>query len=168
MRSRLIATAALAAATVTSCAHPQPRSAPASAQPPLATVRSARLYPANDLARAGGVLSAQFIDSGTGHGPIEMTMPDGEVLKGEYSVVRGAAVQFGSIFESVYGPGGIATGTGTTSNYAMPGSSTGAASAFGNKGTSMDCEFYNDNVSGHGMGACKNSRGALYRLQYWS
>lgn len=48
------------------------------------------------------MLSAQFTDSGTGHGTIEMTMPDGEVRKGEYSVVRGGAVQFGSIFESVY------------------------------------------------------------------
>ncbi len=40
------------------------------------------------------------------------------------------------------------------------------ASAFGSKGTSIDCEFYNDNVSGHGMGACKSSQGVLYRLQY--
>jgi hypothetical protein len=95
-----------------------------------------------------------------------MTMPDGEVLKGEYSVVRGGAVQFGSIFESVYGPGGVATGTGTSSSYSVSGSRTGMASAFGSKGSSMDCEFYNDNVSGHGMGACKSSQGALYRLQY--
>ncbi len=95
-----------------------------------------------------------------------MTMPDGEVLRGEYSVVRGGAIQFGSIFESVYGPGGVATGAGTTTNYAMPGSSPGMASAFGTKGTSMDCEFYNDNVSGHGMGACRCSQGSLYRVQY--
>lgn len=38
---------------------------------------------------------------------------------------------------------------GTTSSYSMAGSSTGMASAFGSKGTSMDCEFYNENVSGH-------------------
>jgi hypothetical protein len=30
----------------------------------------------------------------------------------------------------------------------------------------MQCEFYNDNVSGHGNGACKSSKGALYRLVY--
>lgn len=163
MRSRLILALAIAIGATTSCAQPQPtRPAPASAP----VVRSARLYPANDLARPGGVLSAQFIDSGTGHGLIEMTLPDGEVLTGEYTVVRGGAVQFGSIFESVYGPGGVATGTGTASTYSMAGSSPGTASAFGSKGSSMDCEFYNDNVSGHGMGACRSSQGALYRLQY--
>jgi hypothetical protein len=165
MHFRLILAVALAMGAMTSCVQPEaPRPAPA--YRPSQAVRSARLYPANDLARSGGVLSAQFMDSGTGHGTIEMTMPDGEALRGEYSVVRGGTVQFGSIFESVYGPGGIATGTGTTSNYSMPGSSAGAASAFGSKGTSMDCELYNDNVSGHGMGACKSSQGALYRLQY--
>ena len=152
---------AMGAISVGCVQSPPPRPAPASA-----AVRSARLYPANDLARTGGVLSAQFTDSRVGHGAIEMTMPDGEVLKGEYSVVRGGAVQFGSIFESVYGPGGVATGTSTASSYTMPGSSPGTASAFGSNGTSMSCEFYNDNVSGHGLGACKSSRGALYRLQY--
>jgi hypothetical protein len=165
MHFRLILAVALAMGAMTSCVQPGP-SRPALAYRPNNIVRSARLYPANDLARTGGVLSAQFMDTGTGHGTIEMTMPDGEVLKGEYSVVRGGAVQFGSIFESVYGPGGVATGTGTSSSYSMAGSSTGMASAFGSKGSSMDCEFFNDNVSGHGMGACKCSQGALYRLQY--
>lgn len=163
MRFRLILAVGLAMGAMTSCAQPQPtRPAPASAP----VVRSARLYPSNDLARTSGVLSAQFTVSRSGHGSIEMTMPDGEVLKGEYTVVRGGAIQFGSIFESVYGPGGFATGTGTSSTYTTPGSSKGMASAFGSRGNSMDCEFYNDNVSGHGMGACKSSQGALYRLQY--
>jgi hypothetical protein len=165
MHGRLILAVALAMGALTSCVQPgPPRSAPSPG--PSAIVRSARLYPSNDLARASGVLSAQFTASGTGHGSIEMTLPDGEVLKGEYTVVRGGAIQFGSIFESVYGPGGFATGTGTSSTYTTPGSSKGMASAFGSKGSSMDCEFYNDNVSGHGMGACKSSQGALYRLQY--
>jgi len=40
------------------------------------------------------------------------------------------------------------------------------AALFGPKGTTMECEFLNDNGSGHGNGACKSSKGALYRLQY--
>jgi hypothetical protein len=54
-----------------------------------------------------------------------MMMPDGEVLKGEYSIVRDGAVGFGSIIASAYGLGG------------------------------------------HGYGACRSSKGAIYRLQYW-
>jgi hypothetical protein len=82
MHCRLIGTAALTMGALTSCVQPQP---PRFAPPPSPSeiVRSGRLYPANDLARPGGVLSAQFTDSGTGHGSIEMTMADGEVLKGE-------------------------------------------------------------------------------------
>ena len=119
-----------------------------------AVERTGRLYPANDTARPGGVLEATFEAHGTGHGAAVIDMPDGEVLTGEFSIVRGGGVSFGSIFGEVYG-----------SSF-MPGGSPGMASAFGNKGTSMSCEFYNDNFSGHGMGACRSSTGALYRLQY--
>lgn len=128
--------------------------------------RSAHLYPANDTARPGGVLIGQFVAHGTGHGAAEITMPDGEVLNGEFSIVRGGAIGFGSIYGAVYGPNGTATVSGGSTNYVVPGGSPGMASTFGNKGTSMDCEFYNDNFSGHGMGACRSSKGALYRRQY--
>lgn len=30
----------------------------------------------------------------------------------------------------------------------------------------MQCEVYNDNLSGHGFGGYKSSTGALYRIQY--
>jgi len=93
-------------------------------------------------------------------------MPDGEVLKGEYSLVRGGSIGFGNIYGSVYGTGGSASISGSSTSYAIPGGSPGMASAFGTKGTSIQCEFYNDNFSGHGYGACKSSNGALYRIQY--
>ena len=57
-------------------------------------------YPANDLARSGSVLSAQFTNSARDQGSIDKTKPDGEVLKGECSAVRGGAVQLGSILGS--------------------------------------------------------------------
>jgi hypothetical protein len=128
-------------------------------------VREARLYPANDAARADGVLSARFEAHGTGHGAAVITLSSGEKLTGEFSIVRGGTIGFGSIFGQVYGPGGAASVSGSSVSYAMPGGSPGMASAFG-AGISMDCEFYNDNWSGHGMGACRSSKGALYRLQY--
>jgi len=128
--------------------------------------RNASLYPANDEAASGGVLTARFHTYGTGHGEIQIPMPDGEVLKGEYSIVRGGTIGFGTIYGSVYGTGGAASYHGQSSTYVMPGGSPGMASLFGDRGTSAQCEFYNDNFSGHGNGACKISKGALYRLIY--
>ncbi len=128
--------------------------------------RNARLYPANDIAIAGGVLVAKFKSYGSGNGEIEISMPDGEVLNGEYSLVRGGSSSFGSLYGSVYGTGGSATITGSANSHIIPGGSQGMASLFGNKGTAMECEFINDNFSGHGNGACKTSTKAMYRLQF--
>jgi hypothetical protein len=130
-----------------------------------AVQREARLYPANDLARTGGVLTGKFVANGSGHGTATITLPTGEQLNGEFTIVRGGAMGFGSIYGQVYGPGGVASVTGSSSSYVVEGSSPGTASVFG-QGISMDCEFYNDNHSGHGFGACRNSKGALYKLQY--
>ena len=119
-----------------------------------ACAKSASLYPANEIAASTGVLNAKYMSYGAGHGEIEVTASDGEVLKGEYSLVRGGGMSFGVIFGKAY--------TGMTT----PGGSPGQASLFGNRGTSMQCEFYNDNFSGHGYGGCQSSKGAIYKIQY--
>lgn len=116
--------------------------------------KNASLYPANDVAAASGVLTARYMSYGAGHGEIEVTAADGEVLKGEYSLVRGGGMSFGVIFGKAY------------SSMTTPGGSPGQASLFGTRGTTMQCEFYNDNFSGHGYGGCQSSKGAIYRIQY--
>lgn len=128
--------------------------------------RNASLYPMNDQAAAGGALRAHFNADGTGHCHIQISTPDGEVLQGEYSMVRGAAVGFGTIYGSVYGSAGATAYRSQATSYAMAGGSPGTASASDDRGTSIQCEFYNDNVSGRGYGACRSSKGALYRLVY--
>lgn len=129
--------------------------------------RTAHLYPISaDNTGTPHVLTATFISSGTGHGSITIPLPSGEILKGEFSVVRGGTIGFGSIIANAYGTGGYASGSALGTGYSMQGASHGMASAVGDKGTSMQCEFYNDNWSGHGYGACKASTGTLYRLQY--
>ncbi len=75
-------------------------------------VAGGTLYPANDLARTLGVLQARITKAGMGSGPISITMPNGEVLAGRYSVNVGGSVGFGSVYSSVYGAGGSATGSG--------------------------------------------------------
>lgn len=131
-----------------------------------ATTRDARLYPVNEAAQATGVLTAKFVASGTGQGAVEITMPDGKVLRGEFTIVRGGSMAFGSIYGTVYGPKGTATASGNSTSVSMPGGSQGIATAVGPDGRVLQCEFLNDNFSGHGFGACKDGAGALYRLQY--
>lgn len=128
--------------------------------------RNARLYPVNDAAIPGGVLIASFKSYGSGNGEIQINMPDGELLSGEYSLVRGGSASFGGIYAAVYGSSGSTTIEGAARSYTTPGGSPGMASLFGSKGTAMQCEFMNDNFSGHGNGACKASTSALYRLLF--
>ncbi|MHB8815463.1 MAG: hypothetical protein ACYDAE_19640 [Steroidobacteraceae bacterium] len=107
-----------------------------------ATEREARLYPLNAPAVPGGVLSAAFNAQGVGHGSVVVDMPGNRMLTGEYSIVRGGVV------------GAFMADRGH-----------GTASAYGD-GISISCDFENDNLSGHGDGTCRTSRGATYRLQY--
>jgi len=127
---------------------------------------SARLYPVNEMAASTGVLVAKYKSYGTQHGEMSVALPSGEVLNGEYSVVSGGSVGFGSVYGQVYGQGQVATGYATSNSFSMSGSGQGMASLFGDKGSVMTCEFINNNFSGHGHGGCQTSTGALYRVIY--
>jgi len=76
------------------------------------------------------------------------------------------SVAFGSIFGSVYGPTGVASGSAASSSFSMSGEGEGQASIFGNRGTTMQCEFLNQNMTGHGYGACRTPKGVTYRMIY--
>lgn len=43
-------------------------------------------FPLNDAAKRIGDPQIDFIRTGIGRGPVTITMPDGEVLKGEWSI----------------------------------------------------------------------------------
>jgi hypothetical protein len=118
------------------------------------------LYPANDLAESigSGEMPAHFTSFATGNGSIEAIGPAGEVLKGDYVPVK-EGQQFGGIFKAVYGD------FSTNPVHADNGTPT-VATLTGNKGTTMQCEFYNNDSTGNGFGGCKSVTGALYRLQY--
>ncbi len=131
----------------------------------LSCSKQARMYPVNDIASQTGVLKAKYIDSGSGGGKISLTMPDGEILKGEYTTVDQSVVGFGSIYKSVY-VSGDALGTGSTPAVSISGSHSGMVAMFGNRGTMMQCEYYVGGWAGNGKGACKSSSGAIYRLHF--
>jgi len=117
------------------------------------------LYPANAQAeKLGGDMAAHFTSFGTGNGTIEAIGPGGEVLKGNYGPAL-VDYPFGAIFKEVNGqystnPAKADNGTPTV------------AKLTGTMGTTLDCEFYNDDRTNNGFGGCKSVTGALYRLQY--
>jgi hypothetical protein len=57
-----------------------------------ATTDTAAVSPLNAAAKQLGPVTASFVRTGTGRGPVTITMGDGEVLTGEYRVAFGSAV----------------------------------------------------------------------------
>ena len=136
--------------------------------PGCTVVRTPHLYPTNDAASQTGVLGGHIIGHGNLHGTIDISLPTGELIEGEYSIVSDGSIStgFGNIFTTVYGPSGSVSGTATTSAFSFPAGGQGVASLYGRAGTSLQCEFMNNNMTGHGYGACKSSAGGIYRLLY--
>jgi hypothetical protein len=128
--------------------------------------RYPQLYPDNDAARSLGAIQGKIVGHGNLNGTATLNLPSGEVLSGRYSISHGGGVAFGSLYTSVYGNGGHATGTAFGSSSFVSGSGEGMADMIGPSGTTAHCEFLNDNFNGHGHGACSISPGAIYRMQY--
>jgi hypothetical protein len=100
----------------------------------------ARLYPLNEMVN--------------GHASFSLTQ-GGEVLQGEASRVPAGYPGFGKVHREVYGQG------------QMPSGQRGIASATGNRGTYVNCE-YALTASNRGTGACLFSNGAKYQLHFGS
>ncbi|MGH6673885.1 MAG: hypothetical protein ACRECV_18200 [Xanthobacteraceae bacterium] len=99
-----------------------------------------------------GVPKIKFVREGLGHGPVTITMPDGEILKGEYQVTQNAAVGFG--FSGSY--------TATAIGY---GASPVVLSATDAQGTIFNCQGSVD-IDGNGSGTCQDNHGNTYRVMY--
>ena len=127
--------------------------------------REVNLYPTDNKSDIT-VLHGQLQGHGELHGVANITMPNGEILSGEYSIAAGGSIGFGGIFGSVYGPGGLTSASGTSTSMAVSAEGEGSASLVGNRGTLMQCEFMNNNMFGHGYGACKITDGSTYRMMY--
>ncbi len=100
-----------------------------------------------------GVPKVEFVRQGLGHGPITTTMPDGEILKGEYQITENAAVGIAAAGTHV------ATAVGYGSGRAM------VSNSVGDRGTISNCEGTVD-VGGHGFAVCHDSRGGNYRVMF--
>jgi hypothetical protein len=117
--------------------------------------RDMHLYPTNNVAKAGGMLTGHGVGHGQLHGTVTVVMPDGELLAGDYSIIPTGG---GSAL--VAGPAGLVGGD------AVAAGGNGEANMRGPDGTGMMCTFQNNNMTGHGYGACQSSLGGAYRLTY--
>ncbi|MEQ1712755.1 MAG: hypothetical protein ABL908_15325 [Hyphomicrobium sp.] len=123
--------------------------------------RDARLYPSNPLA-GSGLLQAKFTDSGMGKGPVQVVMPDGEVLTGEFTTMDTSTYGYGTVFASVGRTSAVASG----SSAAISGSMPGVVNAIGTNGTSLKCDYAVNTWTGSGAGVCQTNKGAVYDLQF--
>lgn len=127
---------------------------------------TARLYPANPAAQVGGTLEASTRETEMGSGPIRVTMPDGEILKGRYSIDPGFSTGDGNINVSAFGGSHRPFSNAFGSWGSADARSTATATLIGRRATSMKCEVVNNNYTGHGDGACRTSSGAIYKIAY--
>jgi hypothetical protein len=114
----------------------------------------ARLSPADPAATQAGTPKIEFEWHGLGRGPVTVTMPDGEILHGEYQITENAA------------GGGVS----------IPGMQIGGTVAYGSSrhvvisansdgGTIINCDGATD-TAGRGSGTCETSRGYKYRVTF--
>jgi hypothetical protein len=137
-----------------------------------------QLYAANSIAQDEDILTdgfgdlrTRFFTDETKRTTMIVDMPSGEALSGRVSFVSGLEPNFGNIFASVSPGTTMSIPGGIPSIVSLVGTrpATGLASLIGAspaKGTSIRCEFYIDIIGNHGRGACRSSKGGLYRLNY--
>ena len=126
---------------------------PAPAQPAAPLVYTARLYPVNDIANRGGLLTAVITDTQAGRGQISFSYL-GEVMQGEASRVEAGHPGFGRIHREVLGLAAVQVQ-----------GRRGIANAFGARGVNAQCEYVLT-ATAQGTGACVFSDGARYQLHF--
>jgi hypothetical protein len=114
----------------------------------------------------GEQLTAKFTYSGSGRGQIQLTSPGGESFNGEYVTVAGGSMAWGTIFSSVYTPGGSAFGSASAVGGSIENMQKGSAIVTGNKGTVIQCEYVTSAYSAQGYGACQDNKGNHYKLMF--
>jgi hypothetical protein len=110
-----------------------------------------RSFPLDDASLAAGVPTFEFVRQGLSHGPVTVTMPDGEILKGEYQVTNNDAVAVGFAGKQV--ATAVASGSGRPV----------AVNATGTRGTILTCDGALD-IGGHGTLVCQTNHGTKYRV----
>jgi hypothetical protein len=134
----------------------QPQGVPSGVQASApANILSARLYPMNEAARAGGILQSTTVDSGQGRGSFSINYL-GQTLQGEATRVDRNYAGFGQVLGQVLGG----------SQWASANGQRGVANA-ASASASMRCEYLFTSAT-QGTGACVISDGARYQVHFGS
>jgi hypothetical protein len=112
---------------------------------------TANVYALDDVAKLFGRPKVEFVGQGIGNRKVKITMPDGEILRGEYRVTENSAAGFA----------GAHVG-------AVPGYVSGRATvihATGESGVVMTCEGATE-PGGHGSAICDTGARGKFRISY--
>jgi hypothetical protein len=112
---------------------------------------TADVFPMNAAAKQLGPVRASFVRTGTGRGPVTITMGNGEVLTGEYRVAFSSSVAMA--FAGTHSASALVIGDGPVQFVA-----TGP-------NTQMLCRGSNTTM-GHGSGQCQTFEGALWAISW--
>lgn len=112
---------------------------------------TADTFPLNDSAKRLGPIQISFARTGVGSGPVTITMPDGEVLKGRYRVAFGGSEAFA--FSGAHSASALVISDGPV-QFVASGPKTqilcrGSSSPFG-----------------HGNGECQTYEGAVWAVNW--
>jgi hypothetical protein len=112
---------------------------------------SSDVFPLNEAAHKIGDPKIVFVRQGIDRGPVTITMPDGEILEGNYIVARDGAIAIG------FSGGRTATAIGVGNGGVQ----------FVAKGprTEMLCRG-SVSIGGHGNGQCQTVEGAVWAVSY--
>lgn len=112
---------------------------------------TADTFPLNAAAKQIGVLKINFERTGVARGPITITMPDGEILKGEYRVAFGGGA--GMAFSGANSATALVITDGPVQFVA-----SGPKTQILCRGTSS--------AMGHGNGQCQTYEGAVWAVSW--
>lgn len=124
-----------------------------------------QLYPANDEAAGLGPFTVEYKDVGK-QGRVDFSLPDGEHVSGTYTSVDNSLIghQWGQVYAALPETSVYWVTHQTTS--IRPSSMLGRLDGYGNRGTSVTCEYVVDRRTRGGLGTCLTSTGAIYQMHF--
>jgi hypothetical protein len=114
-------------------------------------IENAKVIPLDETAKAIGTPKFEIALHPSAHGGVGVTMPDGEILQGEYQILETSEVAMAA--SGQYVATGLPIGT-----HRVILNATGVR-------TVMKCDGMT-NAEGHGSGLCATSTGAHYRVLF--
>ncbi len=122
-------------------------------------------YTANEVAQTLGVFSIPYKDIGL-QGTLDFTTPDGEAFHGNYTTTDSSmsGYQWGNIYAQLGTTSGYSSAVTTTT--ISPTSLLGQLNAYGNRGTSIECEYTVNRRTRSGVGACVTNREAMFKMHF--